>query len=351
MTSLILVYCYIIQKYMTKYFTAIYFLENGVEITGYLNNEEHISFNKAYGFDVVSFTHSCSALNWGNKLKFFQEYNNSLYSYLYLNTSEYDGQGNNKYSPLIFGNDYKVTLEENTTIGLIPMKPEKDFNLLTYEVFPFSSDVEALIYSCENYPLCHINKEINEKSEKLEDYKSFFINYNKKEWNNSPISKKQNMLLINCKKRLNKEYPRCNLNVNMKTDKTIIKNNDLYLHYTPQYRYIKKDHKDIYLFNRKFNPIHLIIETLSGNIQVEISPKDAFLYNKIINKEYYVIPDNKNITVTIKGLDNSIYSIYDSGQRDNMTLYFGYNYLVNIKEKNLFQISIFIQNCMTLYLE
>lgn len=142
------------------------------------------------------------------------------------------------------------------------------------------------------------------------------------------------MLLITCKKRFKKNRLYCYLNVNMKTGKTIINNNGPDIRYAPHYRYIKKDDKDTYLFNGGLNPIHLIIETFSGNIQVEISPKDAFLYNKLINKEYYVIPDNKNITVTIKGLDNSIYSIYDSGRRDNMSLYFGYNYLVNIKEKN-----------------
>jgi len=141
------------------------------------------------------------------------------------------------------------------------------------------------------------------------------------------------MLLITCKKRINKDNLYCSLFVNMKTDKTIINNNHPAFRYIPHFRYIKKDDKATYLFNGILNPIHLIIETFSGNIQIEISPKDAFLYNKIINKEYYVIPDSKNITVTIKGLDNSIYSIYDSGQRDNMTLYFGYNNLINIKGK------------------
>ena len=91
------------------------------------------------------------------------------YSVNFFNTTKYDKQGNNKYPPLLDGIHYFKNLEERTSIGLIPMKPEDNFNFLTYEIFPYIGDISVLIYKCENYPLCHLDDKIlkNQKESKI----------------------------------------------------------------------------------------------------------------------------------------------------------------------------------------
>ena len=102
------------------------------------------------------------------------------YTMQYVTDTTYDGQGNNKYSPLLDGiYNIKQTVE-GTTIGLIPMKPRDDFEFLTYEVFPIAGDISVSIYKCDNYPLCHFNNIDKTKLKKIDNDQSYYYSFNNK---------------------------------------------------------------------------------------------------------------------------------------------------------------------------
>ena len=50
---------------------------------------------------------------------------------------------------------YHRYIDEGEIIGLIPMKPENDFQFLTFENFPFRGEMDFFMYTCENYPICN----------------------------------------------------------------------------------------------------------------------------------------------------------------------------------------------------
>lgn len=73
------------------------------------------------------------------------------------------------------------------------MEPNKDFKLLTYEIFNKVGEINAYIYECKNYPLCHMDKIDKAKLIKIEGYRYFYYSYKNKEWGKdiSPISRKK----------------------------------------------------------------------------------------------------------------------------------------------------------------
>ena len=224
------------------------------------------------------------------------------------------------------------------------MKPDQDFNYLTYEIFPISGNISASIYKCENYPLCHIDENNIEKLEKIKDFQSFYYTYSKNEWDKdiSPISKRQNMLLITCKDGLRdneKGKDICTFNINMKTNKNEVKNTDFTHVFPPYKRFIRKDNEDKYLFEGKNHPIYLYIEILSGKINIEINPNNYAQKYENENKILYMIPKNIDIKISIKANENSVYSINDNYYIKNKNLKIGFNYLLNIENNE--EISLF----------
>ena len=88
--------------------------------------------------------------------------------------------------------------------------------------FNKAGEIGVYIYEYDNYPLCHLDNIDQKKLSKVEGYNIYFYHsYKKNEWDNniSPISKKQNMLIIECK---NGGYEgsinACIFSVNMKID-------------------------------------------------------------------------------------------------------------------------------------
>ena len=312
-------------------------IENGLEVTNNFKQDETHSYN-IKGHSNMFLGHFYDFNNkiihpTGDQNSYIISSTDDLsYSIHFLETTEYDRQGNNKYSPLLNGIYNLKIIEEGTSIGLIPMKPEDDFKFLTYEIFPHDGNISVSIYTCENYPLCHINDKILEKSEKIKDYQSYYYVYNKKEWGNeiNPISKKQNMLIISCKKGV--DFPQvdgdfCFSYINMKTDKAIINNTDFVKEVPPYRRFIRKGNEDLYfLKGNKEKDIYLNIETFTGNINIEISPDDYKKY-ECGNKLLYIIPQNKDISLKIEGLANSVYSISDNYITVGDYLKIGSNYL------------------------
>ena len=325
----------LIKKEDERSFISQIMLENGVEVTGYLMPDQEQNFitredpSDSYGYFY----------DFNNKLNekisagtyYGLETNiddDSFYSIQYLSDTKYKGEGNNIYSPLLNGIYYYKMIEEGTNIGLIPMKPEDDFNYLTYEVHPYFGEINVSILKCDNYPLCHLDNENIKKAEEIKDYKSYFYTYNKAEWPKdiSPISKNQNMLLINCKKGLGNT---CISNINMKTDNKIINITDFNTFYPSYQRFIRKNNKDKYFFKGKDKPIYLYIETFSGKINVIISPNITFLnpYEED-NRKLYIFGAETDLAFTIEASENSVYLIHNYNDKE---FQIGSNYLLNIE--------------------
>ena len=323
-------------------------LENGVEITGFVSYNEqqrfemkdHSFFGYYYDFNNKPIFFD-SEMSYYSVSKYLNEIDGSFYSFQHLFDTKYNGKGNNIYSPLLDGIYYYEKIQEGTTIGLIPMKPVDDFNHLTYEVFRYRGEIEVSIYNCENYPLCHLNDDKIEKSTKINDYKSYYYTYNKAEWKIiSPISKKQNMLLIKCNKGIVDEEDEskriCISNINMKTDKKVVNNTEFEEIFLSHPRFIRKNNEDKYLFKGKENEdYYLYIEALSGNIKITINPELKPILEKD-NKYLFFITKNKDITVTIKGSENAVYRIYDNEVINQLKIFqIGYNYLFFIDDDEI----------------
>ena len=323
-------------------------LENGEEVSGYIEpfeghlyksiNESKLSLGYYYDLDNKMINPNFILMDY-YCMQSTEKENELFYTLQYINDTKYDGYGNNKYYPFINGIYHIKRIIQGTTIGLIPMKPDNDFSYLTYEVFPISGNISVSIYNCENYPLCHIDEQIIEKSENIKDFQSFYYTYYKKEWDNdiTPISKKQNMLLITCKdgySNSTRSKKICVFNINMKTDKNYVKNTDFTHVFPPYKRYIRKDNKDKYLFEGKNHPIYLYIEIFTGKINIEIDPKDCFQKNEKGNKILYKIPEKTDIKITIVAKENSVYSINVKYYIKNEKLTIGLNYLLNIENND-----------------
>ena len=146
------------------------------EIKNYIENYEFNYFN--------NYTLVC--LNF-NKTYKYDEY---LYSLQYIRKDRL----NYLVSPLIIGKNYKISLNIGETIGLIPIKPDIDFNFLTYHANDLLGECNYSVYECSSYPFCD-SFIFQQKNFRYIDG-SFPISYTKNEYNNTPISLTQKVLLI-----------------------------------------------------------------------------------------------------------------------------------------------------------
>ena len=325
-------------------------LEDGEEVSGYISNGLSHSFGyndldkskfplgEYYDFNNIHMRKGYTLRRdyYSQERSYFIDSKDDdiFYSLQHINNTLYQGLGNNKYSPLLHGVYYNKDFHHSTTIGLIPMKLEDNFNYLTYEVIPSIGTISVSIAECNNYPLCDIN-EI--KSKKIDNYRNYYYTtYSRKEWGKdiSPISKKQNMLLITCENGINNNILDniCSAYINMKTDKKAINYTDFTLKQPPYQRFIKKDNEDKYFLKPSKNPIHLYIEKITGDFSIVINGKDNKYkeYSKG-NKNFFIIPENIDVNIKIKAKENSFYSI--NANFNNKKEYFsiGYNYLLNIE--------------------
>ena len=315
-------------------------LENGEEITGYIYGGliNYFKINKSertlgYYYDFNNKMKKDDFSIYENQYIFQSNENETkFFSFQHIKTTKYDGKGNNKYSPLLDGIYYLKKIEEGTTIGLIPMKPDNNFNYLAYEVFPFTGEIKAFIYECQNYPLCHIDSETIDKSEEIKGFQTFYKKFAKDELKNiSPISKQQKMLLISCVRSLNEDST-CISTINMKTNLKFINNTDFFKEFPSSRKFLSKNDKDKYFLKGNNKEKLLYIELFSGNVEVNIEPKMELLeMAKKSGYQLYSIPENKDINITVTAKENSIYMINDNYNiKNNNNLYIGSNSLLNI---------------------
>lgn len=128
-------------------------------------------------------------------------------------------QGNNKYSPQVLGIKHKRYIETGQSIGIIPMKPDDNFNFLTYSINANDRRVNLYMISCNTYPLCSLDPKKVTNKKQIRNYGAASITYSKKELPNnlSPISKTQEIILIECENDKNNNND-CNIELNIFTD-------------------------------------------------------------------------------------------------------------------------------------
>ena len=229
-----------------------------------LNNSiENYEFNYNNNYTLV-------CLNF-NKAYKYDEY---LYSLQYVrNRKKY--RSNYLVSPLIIGKNYKISLKPDETIGLIPTKPDINFNFLTYHVNELFRECNYSVFECSSYPFCD-SFILKKKNLKYNDG-SYSISYTKNEYNNTPISLTQKVLLI---KSIN--YLNAIINVNFYTDKNKI----FIFPYITFYNYLRKNNEDNLLINLPYNTgevpdspyAYLSLEILSGDASINFeTPKTSYL--------------------------------------------------------------------------
>ena len=325
------------------------FSYNGKEITGWIQPHEKVVFKMneyAYNLEIpynldtneelpIHASHDGTEGYFTVELRAYGD-EGVFYSYKFL--KENDEQQTGHSYPQSFGFYYSKEIEEGKTIRLMPMKPDSDFKFLTYEVFNLYSEQEisVSIYHCTNYPLCILDNN-KDNITKVPNFGLFnYYTYNRREWSKEMSSKTQNMLLIKCEKGIafnNKKL--CFIKEDMILDKNTINMNGYNEFNHPLYKYIRKDEENNYFFKGTDNKIYLNVETFSGNISITTNPKEnQFIGNG--NKKLYIFEENKDINITIKGSNNSIYLINDIYPLiyDEHIINSGANYFLNIEKDN-----------------
>jgi len=296
------------------------------EIKNYIENYEFNYFNY--------YTLVC--LNF-NKTYKYDEY---LYSLQYVRNVRRD-RLNYLVSPLIIGKNYKISLNIGETIGLIPTNPDIDFNFLTYHANGILGECNYSVYECSSYPFCD-SFILKQKNFKYNDG-SYSISYTKNEYNNTPISLNQKVLLI---KSMNFNNI---IIVNFYSDK-----NKIFI--SPQitfYNYLRKNNEDNLLINLPYNEgevpdspyAYLSFEILSGDASINFgAPKSSYLEaiqnNTKKSFKFRLIQKNENL-LKIKANKNSVYSIIyilEETNKKRLTgdyiFPIGNNYLFEVKNNN-----------------
>ena len=267
-----------------------------------------------------------------------------FYSFQYI--VENNELSANIYPPQILGAEYSRLIKEGDTIQLIPIKPDYDFNYITYNVnIRHGTIINAYINSCETYPLCNASSETLNNSDKIQRYNSFSISFSKNEINqftSSPIDKKQKILLIQCEKgaRSIHEYRAddnsCLIKINMYTDK-----NKFYIEpYNSHYRYLPKGNEFNFIIGNKNNNIENMIfnfELFSGKVSIIPQNLNQEKYEKYIHneKQLYIFKD-KEVQINIKASENSFYHlnyIIKNNYAIDYTFTIGANYLFSLSNK------------------
>ena len=330
---------------ITGFFKENIFEKNCFKFIGANNN----SFNQfIYDFEIKNSidnyefkyfkNYTIMCLNF-NKSNNYDEY---LYSLQYVR-NDLKQRLDYFVSPLIIGKNYKISLNEGETIGLIPTQLDMDFNFITYHAYDLFGTCKYTIYECSNYPFCFNNINLKQKHKRLTYYDgSFSISYNKNEYNNTPTSLSQKVLLIESISSDNL------INVNFYSNK-----NKIFIF--PQitfYNYLRKNNEDNLLINLPYNNgtipdspyAYLSLEILSGNSNINFeTPKSSNL--KTIqnnNKKSFIfryIHKNENL-LKIKANENTVYRIFYVFEENTNSFFMGHyrlplgnNFLLDMKKK------------------
>ena len=299
-------------------------------------------YNFDYDYEHSNFLNSENSTKIDYKKVFIrlEPYDNfSFSSVQFIGISDIETKAPKKiniYPPQNLGLTFERTIDKDEIIGLIPMNPGKDFTYFTYHTAAKHGEFKAYIYKCENYPLCKLDANSLKDSEKLLDYNSASISYNKSEYNEniSPISKKQNMLLLKCLTES------CKLFTTMYTNK-----NKLNIFLTvPYYKYIRKDNEDNYYMSIKKSfmnsfsimkentYIYVNIEIISGNISINTKINEEYSQE---NKKLFIFKMDKlnDFSLNISANKNSMYSIGASIHTDDIDIITpNINYLLKINK-------------------
>ena len=314
-----------------------------------INNKEEgfISFTNYNNYDIDLMTVASAFIedtNYFKRCLSLSDTNEGFYSFQYIIQNEENIA--NIYPPQILGVEYSRLIKEGDIIQLIPIKPDYDFNYITYNInIRHGKVINAYINSCETYPLCKVNSETLNNSIKLQRYNSFSISFSKNEidqFSSSPIDKKQKVLLIPCEKgtvsihEAGGTMNSCLIKINMYTDK-----NKFYLEpYFSHYRYLPKGNEFHAIIGNKNSYVENMIlnfELISGNssltpINVEQQAMEQYTHN---GKQLFIFKD-KEVEIKVKAIENSFYHlnyIIKNKYAIDYTFTIGANYLFSLANK------------------
>lgn len=180
----------------------------------------------------------------GNGKECFQlpeEKDEIFFSYHYLKNKQ---KNNLDINYLQFGQNYYFDIEENKTLGLLPLRLEEDYNYLKYYIKNLNSDLcnfKVYFGTCKNYPFCLTKKEIITNENLIQNLGVLSYTFNKSEIENiiSTFGNNKNILFIEFIKRNLPSYyyiGRNKISIMIYIDKT-----NVHINSYKNYKFIKKN--------------------------------------------------------------------------------------------------------------
>ena len=255
-------------------------------------------------------------------IKINDEFNEIFYTfYVY----KMDDKNYQFATPLFLGfynDDYYVNM------SFIPII-EVDFNYLTYKMIGYQKEIKIYLTICNNYPLCTLNIDPNQKAKEFETfYDIHFITFmkNELESNWSPINKKQHMIYLNSEPSTIDDN---GIKFEIYTDKTILEIQTGFVNYY----YIEKGNTNNFLYSPSYymkNKGIISIQRITGDISINKNE----LNNEIIktNNIFYCKFNESQKYITIKAEKNSIYNIkiQTEIEENNFMIQLGGNYILEL---------------------
>ena len=298
-----------------------------------------------------------------------EEKDEIFFSYHYLANKQ---KNNLDIYYLQLGHNYYFNIEENKTLGFLPLRLEEDYNYLKYYIRNLNSDLynfKVYFGTCKNYPFCLNKKDIIKNENLIQNLGLFSYSLNKSEIKKiiSPYRNNKNILFIEFIKG---NHPwdyyisRNKISIMIYTDKT-----KAYINSYKNYKFIKKYDIDNINYELDKNAYHLYkdydyfitIELISGDIAIDINNKNSIINNNSFYRyknmyTYYLNKTNiKNyFNINISAKKNSIYNIYmDSFEYDDkIELYrlnVGGNFIFNIHPKKILKLYFYPRRIFTSY--
>ena len=357
-------------------FSSTFIEDNMLEVSGFLKrglnrfNCFNLSKENTFEYDFFSYTQNNNqnyTLGLHSEYKIgcisLERFEEAFYSVKII--KKINENPMNEYQQHMLGMNYLIFLREGQTIKSITMKPEYDYNYLTFNIQKYLGKIiKASINSCDTYPKCEYNSNIIPKINLTSTSFSFSKNEIDK-FSSSSIDKKQKVLFIKCEKgtkNMATEYlnsPYCLIEINVHTDKNQI----VIFQSLPTYRYLPKFHEENLLimnrvdyFNIDIDMFSILnIEIFSGNISINIIDGNNYLCEKKGNIYFYLVYKDI-LSLKIKSNNNSYYFINSypaimASNPNNTQNFFlvGGSYLYNLKKQN--KELLFVDQISTLDLE
>ena len=316
-------------------------------------NDGELNIEYIRNYFIHPYTKVCITFPNTTKYPEYEEVENIIFTY---QIEQFKDKTTIEKEPQINGILYPRRVRLNSTVGFISHKDnfeKMSLSLDTLRGFP-----KMYVYKCENYPLCSFDKETLNNAVRPRNINRF-SSYNvlkEEEFDNSPISKKQTLFVVQCQEaeELDKENEElkeymdilCDFYSLINKENTAIQLVDE--QFFNQYALMNEEHNyKIKLGNEKgIEKVFIDIMTYIGDVEINTQKiKDSNInlaqydsINKIFISVKTVGEPLEELEFSVKALNNTYYTIlvtFGKNKKDEdsfitNTLQTGMSYLVTV---------------------